>query len=316
MTGASGFLGSWISRVLSEDGQHEVIAFLRPTSSEFRLSNIKNLTIKKIDEELWPRTIEKLQADVLIIADWIGVENTLKNDLRQKNNLQRIILIASAAVTSKVGTILALGSQAEVGIVHTVITENTPDNPRTLYGEIKVKTRYGIQSVVGNTDSRFVWARIFSTYGPLDYGNWLLPNLVDTLSSRKKMLLTKAEQNWNYLHAYDVARAVRMILMNSPISGIVNIANTETIVLKDLINFVALQLNAEELLVYGAKNYEENQVMNLSSNSKKLNDINWEPVIELNKGILQTIAWLQRKKLPNLYDKYGQIISLKIPTRP
>ena len=77
-----------------------------------------------------------------------------------------------------------------------------------------------------------------------------------------------------------------------------------------------MQLNAEELLFYGAKNYEENQVMNLSSKSKKLNDINWEPVIELNKGILQTIAWLQRKKLPNLYDKYGQIISLKIPTRP
>ncbi len=316
MTGASGFLGSWISRALSQDEQHKVIAFLRPTSSDFRLRNLKNLTIIRIEEELWPKAIEKLQADVLIIADWFGVENTLKNDLRQKDNLQRIMLITAAAVSSNVGTVLALGSQAEVGIVHKEITENTPDNPKTLYGEIKVKTRYGIQSVVGNTDCRFVWARIFSTYGPLDYGNWLIPNLVDSLSAGKKMLLTKAEQNWNYLHAYDVARAVNMILLNSSISGIVNIANTETIVLKDLINFVALQLNAEKLLDYGAKNYEENQVMNLFSKSEKLNSIDWEPVIELNSGILQTIAWLQRKKLPNLYDKYGQIVSLKIPPRP
>jgi len=316
ITGASGFLGSWISRILSDDLQNDVIALVRPNSNLFRLNKINNIRIIKKDANLWPGVISLNSTDALIMADWFGVENSLKNDLRQIENLDRIFQLTDTAVKSNIKTIIALGSQAELGPVATVMTESTPDCPKTKYGEAKVKVRKGIQDKVTNTECRFVWARIFSTYGALDNGNWLIPNLVDSINSGKKMLLTKAEQNWNYLHAYDVALVISLVLKNPSISGILNIGNTKTIILKDLIDLIANQLERSDLLVYGARDYENNQIMNLSTESKILNELFWEPKVELRDGILHTIAWLQRKRLPDLYDKYGHLISLKLPPRP
>ena len=71
VTGSSGFLGSWICRVLAPS--HEVIALVRPTSDLFRLSGVKNLTVVPINSEKWPLYILESKPDALILADWWGV---------------------------------------------------------------------------------------------------------------------------------------------------------------------------------------------------------------------------------------------------
>ena len=68
--------------------------------------------------------------------------------------------------------------------------------------------------------TRFVWMRIFSTYGPLDTGAWLIPQTVDSLSLGKSMDLTKGEQEWSYLHAYDLARAFGAVVDNPAVAGV------------------------------------------------------------------------------------------------
>jgi nucleoside-diphosphate-sugar epimerase len=71
ISGASGFLGSWIARVLSHD--HEVIALVRDSSNLYKLSQIEKLEIVQLELSAWSEFLKRSQCDVLILNDWSGV---------------------------------------------------------------------------------------------------------------------------------------------------------------------------------------------------------------------------------------------------
>lgn len=314
VTGSSGFLGSWICRVLSTS--HEVVALVRPTSDLYRLSGINNLTIMPIDSKLWPRYIIEAKADALVLADWWGVGNQERDDPRQYENIVRMCEMASAAKIAEVATVLGVGSQAELGPVSNEITEDLPDRPTTKYGFAKAESRLKLHNILKGSTTRFVWMRIFSTYGPLDTGNWLIPQTVDSLQQGQMMKLTKGEQEWSYLHAIDLARGFQAALENTSVEGIVHIGNPETINLKDAVLEISQNLNAQNLLEFGAVEYRPDQVMKLKPVCEKLTQAGWNPQISFQNGISQTIAWLTHQPSNDIKLNSGDVVSFNLPARP
>ncbi len=314
VTGASGFLGSWICRVLSE--HFEVTALVRPTSDLFRLSGINKLKIVPRETFEWVNYIEETKPETLILVDWWGVGNTDRNDQKQFENVIRMCELASAARAAGSMTVIGVGSQAELGPVADVITEDLPDQPTTKYGFAKAEARLKLRNILRDSSTRFVWMRIFSTYGPLDIGNWLIPQTVDSLKSGHIMKLTKGEQQWSYLHAFDLAMAFKTVIDASEISGIVNVGNPKTIILKEAVVSIASKLGAQELLEFGAVEYREDQVMKLQPLCEKLTRSGWRPQIGFEAGISQTINWLGRENSDSLELIDGETINFNLPSRP
>ena len=314
VTGSSGFLGSWICRVLAQS--HEVVALVRPTSDLFRLSGINNLTVMPINPEDWNKYILQSKTNALVLADWWGVGNLERNDPRQFENVERMISLASAAEQSGLKIVIGVGSQAELGPISNVITEDLPDNPTTKYGIAKAKARLELTDIFKKSDTRFVWMRIFSAYGPLDTGNWLIPQTVDSLLRGEIMKLTKGEQEWSYLHAFDLAKGFQAVLENSAIEGIVNVGNTHTINLKEAILKIAQNLEGQQLLEFGAVEYRPDQVMKLKPLCEKLSQAGWSPQISFKDGIAQTIAWLKRESSNQLKMISGETVNFNLPLRP
>ena len=313
VTGASGFLGSWICRVLSED--HEVYALVREGSSLLRLSNINQLQVVRLNTELWADYICSSTADVLILNDWDGVGSEYRNENSQFLNVKRLTDLASAGSFSGFNTIIGVGSQAELGQVDWEILESEPDSPTTSYGHAKVLTRMGIISELKGHSTRFVWMRIFSTYGPLDEGSWLIPNMVGSLTNDRRFKMTKGEQVWSYLHAYDLASAFNVIVNSPDVSGIVNVGNPKSIAISDVGIKIAKILDKEDLIDYGAEEYRVDQVMKLQPKCETLNGLGWSPRIDFDDGLKQTIDWLQGKKLKPLPTLDGERLNFKIPSR-
>jgi UDP-glucose 4-epimerase len=313
VTGSSGFLGSWICRVLS--AQHEVIALVRPTSDTYRLGNIDGLQIARRESDNWADFISTQKPDVLILADWWGVGNQERNDERQSENIDRMEIMAVAARNAGVGLVIGVGSQAELGPVSNQITENLPDNPTTEYGRAKVAARKVMQSALAGSQTRFAWLRIFSTYGPGDTDTWLIPQLIDTLTKGQVMDLTKGEQEWSYLHAFDLARAFEAVIESKSASGVINVGNPQTIILKDAIHMIAEQLGAQELLGFGKLAYRPDQVMKLEPACETLSAIGWKPIVSFKNGIAQTIQWRHRETLTPLHCEDGQEVVFKLPSR-
>jgi len=313
VTGSSGFLGSWICRVLAQ--HHETTALIRPSSDTYRLTGINGLQIEHRESADWPAFIAAAKPGALVIADWWGVGNHDRNDGRQFENIERMERLATAARDAGVGLVIGVGSHAELGPVSNSITENLPDNPTTEYGKAKVAARARAQDVLKGSATRFVWLRIFSTYGPLDTDTWLIPQLIDTLTKGEVMELTKGEQEWSYLHAFDLARAFKAVIENESISGIVNVGNPKTVVLKDAIEVIAEKLGAKELLGFGKMDYRPDQVMKLEPACESLTAIGWSPIVSFENGVTQTIQWRHRGVVEPLRCVDGQDVVFNLPSR-
>ena len=313
ITGSSGFLGSWSCRVLS--AKHEVTALIRPTSDAYWLNEIDGLKIERRESANWPDFILSEKPDVLILADWWGVGNRDRNDARQFDNIERMESLALSARDSGVGLVVGVGSQAELGPVSDRITEDLPDNPTTEYGKAKVAARLRLDSALKASATRCVWMRIFSTYGPTDSDTWLIPQLIDTLTKGEVMDLTKGEQEWSYLHAFDLARAFEAVIENQNISGVVNVGNPQTVTLKSAIQMIADQLGASNLLGFGKLDYRPDQVMKLEPACESLTSNGWKPVVSFANGIAQTIQWRHGDTLDPLVCDDGQKVVFNLSPR-
>ena len=314
VTGSSGFLGSWLCRVLA--AEFEVIALVRETSELAKLTDLRNVQIIQLKNSLWAEFIVASSPDVIILNHWTGVGNENRNDSQQFENVQTMHKLADAAITAGVKTIIGVGSQAELGPIDSSISELSSDNPTTMYGKAKVETRIALESLLKNSDVRFVWMRIFSTYGPLDEGSWLIPNIVDSLVKNKAIGLTKGDQKWSYLHAYDLASAFQTVIREKYVNGIVNVGNPQIISIYDAASTIGKILEKEDLLKFGALDYRPDQVMKLQPLCETLTKVGWCPQISFEQGIRQTIDWLQRKDLQPIITESGQSLDFKLPVRP
>jgi nucleoside-diphosphate-sugar epimerase len=313
VTGASGFLGSWIIRILSLE--HEVTALVRDSSNLIKLSNVPSIKKVVLNSDHWANFIKESSFDALILNDWEGVGNEYRNSPLQFKNVERIERYLRAARESNLQTIIGVGSQAELGQVNSITLESQIDNPTTLYGYAKVEIRKLSERILAETGSRFIWMRIFSTYGPLDDGSWMIPNLVDSLSTNKRVAMTLGGQEWSYLHAYDLAMSFSYILRHSEVRGVVNVGNPQTILIRDAALKIGEILGKTELIDFGALQYRADQVFKLSPKCETLSKLGWEPKIAFDVGIRQTIDWLLKKQLGSLYTIDHKSINFNIPTR-
>lgn len=310
VTGATGFLGSWVCRVLSEN--HSLTALIRPESNRKRLDGIENLDFVTATVDEWPEVINKAHPHALISMEWWGVDGKDRNNPNQKSNIKR-----SADLLERLNPIPLLvgtGSQAELGPVSNLIRESQPDSPTNEYGQSKVVTRSLFIEKALKSSTRFIWARIFSTYGPLDREDWLIPTTMRSLASGQEMRLTKGEQEWSYLHAYDLAKAFQTCIEHEELSGIVNIGNPITVRLKEVVMKIANLEGRPELLNFGSVPYRDDQVMRLAPICESLTSAGWTPKIDIDSGLEHLHNWLIEKRNSPLKLISGNLKEFNLPT--
>ena len=314
VTGASGFLGSWICRILSES--HQVFAIMREDSDGFRVDDIEKLKTSKICPTSWRGAISEFEPDVIVACHWSGVGNQDRNSPNQFDNLNLMIELASYAIESKLTAFIALGSQAELGPVPGPILENMSDNPTTVYGEAKVRVRSELERIFLDSPTRFLWARIFSTYGPLDSDSWLIPSVISKLLKGEKVELTPGTQRWSFLHAIDAAFAIRKVIDEESISGIVHLGNPTTLEVRDAVNYIANQLDKISLLEFGAIPFRDDQVVSMMPVCTKLESVGWFPQVHFEEGVSELISWMRGSNTFSWTDNHLNRKSIFIPARP
>jgi len=312
ITGASGFLGAWVSRILSLN--HLVTAIIRPESHTFRISNIQGLEIVQVPSNVWAKKINNLKPDVLISMEWEGVENKYRNSVSQSSNVDRFRYLLEEL--EPVSTFIGVGSQAELGPVSNAISETQLDSPTTEYGRCKVKVRNLFRESAQMASARFAWARIFSTYGPMDNSEWLIPATMRAVASGVKVPLTLGEQEWSFLHAYDLAMAFHHIVENVNLSGVLNVGNPETIKVRDVVLKIASLEDRSDLLEFGSIPYREDQVMRLEPICKSLNSVGWSPLVSIDSGIAHLRKYAVEKTNSPLKLKDGTSVSFNLPIVP
>ena len=293
ITGSSGFLGSWACRVLSQS--HEVVGLSRDDSKMFRLKNISRFKSIQAPTHDWSKIIIEQKPDAIVFLHWNGVENNFRNSILQDSNIEFFKQLCEAAVSVKVGKIIGIGSQAELGPNNKPISDSQQDNPTTKYGLAKVKCREIGFEVCRNSSSEFIWGRVISTYGPLDSTSWMIPSAIISLNKSEKFQSTLGEQQWSFLHAFDFTRALAKLIETDSSHKIFNIGNTSTVKLNYVLRKIENLLGKTDLVQFGALPYRSDQVMLLEPKCEGLLDLGWTPSVSLEEGLVQTINWFTNK---------------------
>ena len=296
VTGASGHLGSYLTRLLLSRG-HEVIVFVRPQSDLWRISDVLSQT-KLIRGDL--SDIDRVTPQIMSVAPevvfhlaWYGVTSEYRNDPNQINhNLIGSLQLLQAAQKSGCNCWIGMGSQAEYGPYNGTLRENLPAWPVTTYGVTKLCVGLLSRQLCAMTGTRYIWLRLLATYGPKDDVHHLIPQVILKLLAHEKPSLTPGEQRWDYLYVEDAAEAIYSVALKSKAQGVFNLGSGETCTIRSIVERIRDMIDPELSLSFGEVPYRPDQVMHLQANIAKLKKATgWEPKTSLDRGLEQAIEW-------------------------
>jgi len=289
--GASSFLGkSFINSLLTKNINILIVA--RSTSQIQNYESSPNITVIRYNKSISEIDCQRLQATYPTFFDfsWNGVFGTDRNTPEQFT-VNIPLIISSIEFATKLGVKhwIGVGSQAEYGSSKNIITEDDICNPTTMYGKSKLICSKISSELCEAYNIEHSWLRLFSVYGPNDNHDWLIPYLIKEMLMDKDINVTKGEQIWDYLYIDDVSE-VLFKLMHAKGVGIANLGSGQPIVIKDLIKKIKSLTNSNSNINFGAIDYRSDQVMSMLPNISKLKThLNWEPKINLEIGLKDTI---------------------------
>ncbi|WP_289042430.1 NAD(P)-dependent oxidoreductase [uncultured Aliiroseovarius sp.] len=167
----------------------------------------------------------------------------------------------------------------------------TPLCPDTPYGAAKAALFTAFGSLCDTLELSGSWARPFFLYGPGENPRRLAADVVVSLLEGREALCTHGQQARDFLHVDDVADAM-VRLLQSDLTGPVNIGSGAAIPLATLINEIGRQIGAADLIRLGARDARPGDPPLVEANVTRLRDeLGWTPKFDLETGVADTIDW-------------------------
>lgn len=179
------------------------------------------------------------------------------------------------------------------------LEDETPIKPVTLYGVSKNVLRLMMEAYCQKKNVSSAWGRIFSVYGPGETSCRLIPMSIQALNDNRVPVIKEGGNVRDYIYSVDLARAF-VALLDSNVTGAVNIASGEPVRLNELVLHLADRMGKLSMMLNDAgfahTSKQTGNPPKLVANIQRLrNLVNWQPKYTLSEGLEQTInEWLER----------------------
>jgi nucleoside-diphosphate-sugar epimerase len=165
----------------------------------------------------------------------------------------------------------------------------TPLRPATLYGVAKLSLFQLLQSARDRLGIATAWGRIFFPYGPRDQPGKLLCAVIDGVHAGKAVACSDGRQIRSFIYVEDVASAF-VDLLDSEVSGAVNIATDEVSSVRDMVAHAARLSGDESLVQFGARPMQKGEPPLLRAVTRRLYDeVGFRPRFSLKDGVARTV---------------------------
>jgi UDP-glucose 4-epimerase len=291
ITGATGIIGSAITRCALEQGM-EVLCIIRKDTSRFdNLPKSERLRIVYADISEYPQLDISDSYDVFYHLAWEKTFGASRNDVdTQVANIQYTLDAVRLAKRLGCKKFIGAGSQAEYGIVTEPLRPETPVNPESGYGIAKYAAGKLSRSLCTQLNLQFNWVRVLSVFGPLDGPHTLIMYAINELRAGRSPEFTKCEQIWDYLYRDDAARAFLAIGKNGVDGKTYPLGSGNRKRLSEYLEIIRDIIAPGIALQFGRKEYYPHQPMYLCADISELTrDTGWKPEILFEEGIKKII---------------------------
>jgi len=300
ITGASGFIGSHLARLLVQEGC-EVFTLLRPESDPWRIRDLLPV-LRVVEGDLldpggaWADRLGSIRPEACFHFAWYTEPGVF---LHSALNLQ--YMIASVALATRLADagcrrLVIAGSFSEYDQRLGYLAEDSALRPNTLYGATKAALYQSLALWAPKVGIDLLWPRIFGVYGPGEHAKRFVPAVITATLRGEATRLTPGEQMRDYLHVADVAGAV-WAAAQSDLNGPINIGSGKPVAIGDLARLIGDLVGRPDLIRLGDLPYREGDPMFVCANTQLLRSATgWAPRFDLETGLRDTIAWWQEQQ--------------------
>ena len=285
ITGATSMIGVALIEKCIEN-QVEVLALVRSGSNKLkRIPESLYVTLRECNlNELAEFENYEGKYDVFYHLGW---EHTDKKNRfepqKQIGNIQYAMDAVALAGRMGCKKFVGAGSQAEYGPVEGVINEETPVNPQIAYGVAKYAAGRYCLTECAKYDLQYVWARIFSVYGPLDNEGTMIRYAVETMKKGESANFSSGEQMWDYLHSDDAGKAMYLLGDCVIEPGVYCVASGDVRPLKTYIEQIQKVIDPHGTVLFGEK--KQNDIGIYPDITKLATQTGFEASVDFEEGI-------------------------------
>jgi nucleoside-diphosphate-sugar epimerase len=224
--GASGFIGRWVARKLSDAGA-QIYRVVR------NRAGIQGEVIEAdlLDTAALADLYRRIRPSITFNLAGYGVDVSEHDETlayRINVELPRAVCEAAAAVrdASWPGQrVIHTGSAAEYGQARGTLAEDGPALPTSLYGKSKLAGTHAVSESCRALGLPGITARLFTVYGPGEHAGRLLPSLIEASLTGKTLDLTEGLPRRDFTYVEDVSDGLlRLGLVPGDREPVVNLA--------------------------------------------------------------------------------------------
>jgi len=298
LTGASGFIGAALARLLVREGC-QVFALVRPESDLWCIQDLRGqlhlLTGDLLSQEQVTDCLERSRPELCFHLAWYAEPGKYLSSPLNAAYLNASLFLASRLAEMGCRRLVVAGSVAEYDTDHGYLSETSPTRPVTLYAAAKLALYTVLAQLAPQLGLELAWARIFYVYGPYEDERRFVPAVICSLLRGEPTRLTPGEQVRDYLHVEDVAAAL-WAAGRSGLSGPVNVGSGMPVTNREIALKIGAILGRPELVKFGDLPYRSGDPMFVCADNRHLvKDTDWQPRYDVESGLRQTIEWWQKQ---------------------
>ena len=280
ITGASGFVGSHVARLLVAEGC-EVYALVRESSNRWRIRDIlPSMYLRQSDLVAFENVntyLQEIKPELCIHLAWYAVPGKYLNSQENLDSIQASINLLSQLAELGCKRFVGIGTCFEYDLSLGYLSESSLTKPITLYAATKVALSTILQQFAQITEMEIAWIRLFYQYGPMEDERRLIPGIISSLLRDEVVKTTKGEQIRDFLHIEDVASAIWAVA-KSNVSGVVNVGSGQPVTVGQIALELGNLLRKPDLINLGALPYRPNDPMFICANNELLRKkTDWTP---------------------------------------
>ena len=301
VTGATGFIGRQVLAPLTARGYEVHAAARRRPAAD--AGGIVWHEADLLDQASRGHLIEQVRPSHLLHLAWIaehGVywESPLnRNWVEASQDLVERFQAAGGVRAVGAGTCAEYDWTAPQLAQGDCVERTSPRRPATLYGQSKLRFADWLGQRPGLSSG---WGRLFFLHGPGEDPRRLVPSVITALIAGRAAPIGPGTQIRDFLTTED-AGAGFAALLDSAVSGPVNIASGIGVSVADLALRIGDLIGRRELVAVGALPARPGEPPRLVADVTRLGrEVGFHPGADLAAGLAATIAWWRRAHSPDM----------------
>ncbi len=298
VTGASGFIGSHVTKALLAKG-HSVVVLAIPDDPLMRLQDVRIsfevITGTLSDVSILQQALAKFQPEACIHLAWYAEPGKYLQAAENIQSLTASLSLLNILLKNGCRQVVMAGTCAEYDTDFGYLNESTPTRPASLYAAAKLSCCLLGQQLAAQEKINFAWGRIFYPYGHQEDKRRLIPSAIDALKQGAAFPASQGEQIRDYIHVEDVAEAF-CVMTEKQANGVFNISSGVPVSIHQLLETIGNLMGRVDLIHFGALPYRNWEPPFICGNNSRLKNLGWQPSYSLIRGLSEAIDWASQQR--------------------